>query len=53
MIVNAFYNAKGVGDVLIVETMDVPLTEQSFERKGNVARIYREKTNELAGYNFF
>lgn len=53
MIVNAFYNEKGIGDVLLVEVSDMQAADQTFERKGDIVRIYNKATKELAGYNFF
>ncbi|MBM6613428.1 DUF4479 domain-containing protein [Desemzia sp. RIT804] len=47
------YNKNGVGDTLIVMLKNSEKVEQSFERKGNIARIFNESTNETVGYNFF
>lgn len=52
MIVSS-YNKEGVGDTLIVMLQNSEKSTQSFERKGNVARIFDEKSNETVGYNFF
>ncbi|WP_018665093.1 YtpR family tRNA-binding protein [Heyndrickxia acidiproducens] len=48
---NVFYNREGIGDTLIVMIKDVE--HRTFEKKGNVARIFDEHTNETAGYNIF
>lgn len=52
MIVSS-YNKENVGDTLIVMTKNSEKNVQSFERKGNIARLFNEKTNETVGYNFF
>ncbi|EUJ17855.1 hypothetical protein PGRAN_15907 [Listeria grandensis FSL F6-0971] len=51
MIVNAFYNEKGVGDTLLVHLNDVEKTD--FESKGNVTRIFDVKTGETVAINLF
>ncbi|GER66448.1 tRNA-binding protein [Weizmannia acidilactici] len=48
---NVFYNREGIGDTLIIMIKDMEHT--AFEKKGNVARIYDEKTNDTTGYNIF
>lgn len=48
---NVFYNLKGVGDTLLIAIQDVE--HRAFERKGDVARIYDEKSNATAGFNIF
>lgn len=52
MIVSS-YNKENVGDTLIIMTKNSEKNTQSFERKGNVARLFNEKSNETVGYNFF
>ncbi|MBC1307310.1 YtpR family tRNA-binding protein [Listeria booriae] len=51
MIVNAFYNEKGVGDTLLVHLNDVEKTNN--ESKGNVTRIFDAKTGETVAINIF
>ncbi|MBC6315524.1 YtpR family tRNA-binding protein [Listeria grandensis] len=51
MIVNAFYNEKGVGDTLLVHLNDVEKTD--FESKGNVTRIFDVETGETVAINLF
>ncbi|EUJ32869.1 phenylalanyl-tRNA synthetase beta subunit [Listeria floridensis FSL S10-1187] len=53
MIVNVFYNEKGIGDTLIVSIQDIAREDRLFEKKDDVVRIYDEKTNELGGFNIF
>ena len=48
---NVFYNVKGIGDTLIITIKEIE--NKMFERKGDVARIYNEKTNETGGFNLF
>lgn len=48
---NVFYNREGVGDTLLISTNDV--ANKTFEKKGDVARIYNEQTNETGGFNIF
>ncbi|MBS4216779.1 DUF4479 domain-containing protein [Bacillus sp. FJAT-49711] len=48
---NVFYNLEGVGDCLLINLGDIE--HRTFERKGDVARIYDEKTNKTAGFNVF
>lgn len=48
---NIFYNQEGIGDTLIITLKDIE--ERAFTRKGDVARIYDEKTNVTAGFNIF
>lgn len=50
---NVFYNREGIGDTLIVRFNDVSRENRSFEKKGRVARIFDNETNETAGYNLF
>ncbi|MBC2168325.1 YtpR family tRNA-binding protein [Listeria booriae] len=51
MIVNAFYNEKGVGDTLLVHLNDVEKTNN--ESKGNVTRIFDVETGETVAINIF
>ncbi|MBC1373290.1 DUF4479 domain-containing protein [Listeria booriae] len=51
MIVNAFYNEKGVGDTLLVHLKDVEKTNN--ESKGNVTRIFDAETGETVAINIF
>lgn len=53
MIVNAFYNEKGVGDTLLIETGEVTFENREWERHGDVARIFDRETKTLAGFNIF
>ncbi|CCQ21081.1 Putative tRNA-binding protein ytpR [Listeria monocytogenes N53-1] len=46
MIVNAFYNEKGVGDTLLIETGEVTFENREWERRGDVARIFDRETKE-------
>ncbi|MCR2821815.1 YtpR family tRNA-binding protein [Lederbergia panacisoli] len=48
---NVFYNFEGVGDCLLINLGDIE--HRTFERKGDVARIYDEKTNKTGGFNVF
>ena len=48
---NLFYNQEGIGDTLIITLKEID--NKTFERKGDVARIYNEKTNETGGFNLF
>ncbi|MBS4200040.1 DUF4479 domain-containing protein [Bacillus sp. FJAT-49732] len=48
---NVFYNLEGVGDVLLINLSDIE--HRTFERKGDVARIYDEQTNKTGGFNLF
>lgn len=50
---NIFYNKEGIGDTLIITLKDIELEKRTFEKKGDVARIFDEDTNETAGYNVF
>ncbi|WP_110114156.1 YtpR family tRNA-binding protein [Bacillus sp. CGMCC 1.16541] len=50
---NLFYNKQGIGDTLIVALKDINEENKTFERKGDVARVYDKETNETAGYNIF
>lgn len=47
------YNKKYVGDVLMVIVKDSQNSKLDYERKGNVARIFLEKTKETVAWNIF
>ncbi|MDJ1477576.1 DUF4479 domain-containing protein [Bacillus sp. LS15-K4] len=51
--VNVFYNLEGIGDTLIVALQDITLENRTFDRKGDVARVYDRESNETAGFNIF
>ncbi|HDR8185508.1 TPA: DUF4479 domain-containing protein [Bacillus thuringiensis] len=51
--VNVFYNLEGIGDTLIVALQDITLENRTFDRKGDVARVYDRESNEIAGFNIF
>lgn len=48
---NVFYNEEGIGDTLIITLKEIE--NKTFDRKGDVARIYDEGTNETGGFNIF
>ena len=48
-----FYNLEGIGDTLIVALQDITLENRTFDRKGDVARVYDRESNETAGFNIF
>ncbi|HZG60855.1 MAG TPA: DUF4479 domain-containing protein [Anoxybacillus sp.] len=50
---NVFYNREGIGDVLLVSLKTIDPEQRSFEKKGDVARIFNEETGETVGYNIF
>ncbi len=50
---NVFYNKEGIGDTLLVTLKFDHEGDKLHERRGNVVRIYDEKTNETLGYNIF
>lgn len=50
---NLFYNLKGIGDTLLISLSHNEVTEQAYERKGKVARIYDVTTKQTIGYNVF
>ena len=47
------YNKEFVGDVLIVIVADNEGAKVTFERKGNVTRIFREDTQQTIAWNIF
>ncbi|HLU22830.1 MAG TPA: DUF4479 domain-containing protein [Bacillaceae bacterium] len=48
---NVFYNRNGIGDVILITINEVE--NKTFERKGDVARIFDAKTNKTGGFNIF
>ena len=48
-----FYNKEGIGDTLIVKLEDIAIENRTFETKGDVVRIFDQKSNTTAGYNIF
>ncbi|MDQ0161029.1 YtpR family tRNA-binding protein [Aeribacillus alveayuensis] len=50
---NVFYNREGIGDTLLIQLKEIPAENRTFERKGDVARIFDATTNETVGYNIF
>ncbi|WLR44302.1 DUF4479 domain-containing protein [Bacillus carboniphilus] len=50
---NAFYNFEGVGDTLIISLKDIDKQKRTFDRKGDVVKIFHKDTNERVGYNIF
>ncbi|MBS4222787.1 YtpR family tRNA-binding protein [Lederbergia citrea] len=48
---NVFYNREGIGDTLIITLKEIE--NKTFDRKGDAARIYDERTNETGGFNLF
>ncbi len=50
----AFYNPEGVGDILLI-TLEPFEKKQNvrIEKKGDVVRIFDEKTRKTVGYNIF
>ncbi|MBC1520957.1 DUF4479 and tRNA-binding domain-containing protein [Listeria aquatica] len=53
MIVNVFYNEKGIGDTLIVSIQEIAREQRTHETKGDVVKIFDEETKELSGFNIF
>ena len=51
--VNVFYNLEGIGDTLIVTLQDITLENRTFDRKGDVARVYDRESNVTGGFNIF
>ena len=47
------YNKEFVGDVLMVIVANNEDAKLSVERKGNIARIFREDTAETVAWNIF
>lgn len=53
MILNMFYNEKGIGDVLIVQLNGKKAEQVKIESNGNVTEIKNAETDEVIGYNIF
>ncbi|SLM89960.1 Phenylalanyl-tRNA synthetase domain protein (Bsu YtpR) [Brachybacterium faecium] len=53
MVVNVFYNEKGIGDVLIVQMNGKKAEKTITESNNNVTEIKNADTNEVIGYNLF
>ena len=47
------YNKAHVGDVLMVIVTDSKDQKLSFERRGKVARVFLEDSNETVAWNIF
>lgn len=50
---NVFYNREGIGDVLLVSLKTIPAEERAFVKRGDVVRIFSERSGETVGYNIF
>ncbi|MED1748179.1 MULTISPECIES: YtpR family tRNA-binding protein [Bacillus] len=50
---NAFYNAEGVGDTLLISLKDVTREEVGHETIGDVVRIFNQDTKKTTGFNIF
>jgi tRNA-binding protein len=50
---NVFYNRDGIGDVLLISLKNVNPEDRAVEKKGDVVRIFDEKTGATVGYNIF
>ncbi|AKM20095.1 MULTISPECIES: YtpR family tRNA-binding protein [Geobacillus] len=50
---NVFYNREGIGDVLLVSLKPIPAEERAFVKRGDVVRIFSERSGETVGYNIF
>jgi len=48
---NIFYNKNGIGDTLIIALTDIE--NRTYERKGNVAKIFDQDSGTVAGYHIF
>ncbi|EMG28993.1 hypothetical protein X560_0476 [Listeria fleischmannii 1991] len=53
MIANVLYNEKGIGDTLIVSIKDIDRYTRTFDKKGDVVRIFDTETGALSGFNIF
>ncbi|MER2255885.1 MAG: DUF4479 domain-containing protein, partial [Priestia megaterium] len=42
---NLFYNKEGIGDTLIVKLEEIAIENRTFETKGDVVRIFDQKSN--------
>lgn len=49
----AFYNPEGVGDILLITLEPFEKQNVRIEKKGDVVRIFDEKTRKTVGYNIF
>lgn len=47
------YNREHIGDVLLVIFQDTEDVKRSVERRGNVARVYRDDNGETLAWNIF
>lgn len=50
---NLFYNANGVGDVLLVQLVTTNPEVVTIKSEGDVTMIHDEKTREVVGFNLF
>jgi len=50
---NIFYNKEGIGDTLLISLLVDHEGDKLHERKGDIVRIFDEKTNKTLGYNIF
>jgi len=49
----AFYNPEGVGDILLITLEPFEKQNVRIVKKGDVVRIFDEKTRKTVGYNIF
>src|SRR5699024_5948196 len=49
----ASYNNQAFNDLLVIQLKPSKAENQTFERKGNIARISDKESGEVVGYNFF
>lgn len=47
------YNNNAFDDLLVVQIQKSNAEAQDFERKGDITRLFDEKSGETVGYNFF
>jgi tRNA-binding protein len=52
-VVNIVYNREGIGDTLIISLQDISLENRTFERQGDVVRVFDKESNVTTGYNIF
>ncbi|NGP44205.1 DUF4479 domain-containing protein [Bacillaceae bacterium SIJ1] len=50
---NVYYNLEGIGDVLILSLHDEKPAEISVDRRGPVAAVMNQETDQIIGYNVF
>lgn len=50
---NVFYNREGIGDTLLVTLTTEEVSNKSFEKKGDVVRIFNEENEKTVGFNIF